>query len=59
MTWTLRPYQREAIDATYQYWEDEGGNPLAVLPTGPARAASPARSRASFATITAECGSST
>jgi DNA repair protein RadD len=34
MTWILRPYQREAIDATYAYWEEEGGNPLVVLPTG-------------------------
>jgi DNA repair protein RadD len=34
MTWKLRPYQREGIDAIYQYWEDEGGNPLAVFPTG-------------------------
>jgi DNA repair protein RadD len=34
MTWKLRPYQREAIDAIYQYWEDEGGNPLIVLPDG-------------------------
>lgn len=34
MTWKLRPYQREAIDATYDYWRTEGGNPLIVLPTG-------------------------
>lgn len=34
MTWTLRPYQREALDATYDYWREEGGNPLVVLPTG-------------------------
>lgn len=32
--WTLRPYQRDAIDANYAYWRDEGGNPLTVLPTG-------------------------
>ena len=32
--WTLRPYQREAIDSTFAYWKDEGGNPLIVLPTG-------------------------
>jgi DNA repair protein RadD len=34
MTFILRPYQREAIDALYSYWGDEGGNPLVVLPTG-------------------------
>lgn len=34
MTWKLRPYQREAIDATFDYWATEGGNPLIVLPTG-------------------------
>lgn len=32
--WTLRPYQREAIDSTFAYWKEEGGNPLIVLPTG-------------------------
>lgn len=32
--WTLRPYQRAAIDGVYDYWREEGGNPLVVLPTG-------------------------
>lgn len=31
---SLRPYQREAIDATYQYFREHTGNPLIVLPTG-------------------------
>lgn len=30
----LRPYQREALDALYQYWAEDGGNGLLVLPTG-------------------------
>jgi DNA repair protein RadD len=30
----LRPYQREALDALYAYWNDAGGNGLLVLPTG-------------------------
>ncbi|MCC7253831.1 DEAD/DEAH box helicase [Hyphomicrobium sp.] len=30
---TLRPYQREAVDAVYAYWQKGGGNPLIVLPT--------------------------
>ncbi len=30
----LRPYQRAAIDATYTYWENEGGSPLIELATG-------------------------
>ncbi|MFG1462093.1 DEAD/DEAH box helicase [Xanthobacter sp. DSM 24535] len=29
----LRPYQREAPDALYSYWEEGGGNGLIVLPT--------------------------
>lgn len=31
---TLRPYQREAVDALYDYWHDKPGSPLIVLPTG-------------------------
>lgn len=34
MTFILRPYQRESIDAVYDYWQSEGGSPLIVLPTG-------------------------
>lgn len=30
----LRPYQREAIDALYDYFGASGGNPLVVMPTG-------------------------
>lgn len=30
----LRPYQRQAVDALYQYWQTEEGSPLIVLPTG-------------------------
>jgi DNA repair protein RadD len=30
----LRPYQREALDALYAYWQGGGGNGLLVLPTG-------------------------
>ena len=30
---TLRPYQREAIDAIYRYFETNTGNPLVVIPT--------------------------
>lgn len=30
----LRPYQRQAIDATYAWFESNSGNPLLVLPTG-------------------------
>lgn len=29
-----RPYQREAIDSLYQYWESRSGNPLIVAPCG-------------------------
>lgn len=35
---TLRPYQREALDALYAYWQADGGNPLIVLPTGAGKA---------------------
>jgi DNA repair protein RadD len=31
---SLRPYQREALDALYAYWQGGGGNGLLVLPTG-------------------------
>lgn len=31
---SLRPYQREAIDALYQFWQTSHGNGLIVLPTG-------------------------
>lgn len=34
----LRYYQREAIDALYDYWENGGGNGLIVLPTGAGKA---------------------
>lgn len=30
----LRPYQAEAIDSIYKYFESKTGNPLVVLPTG-------------------------
>lgn len=30
----LRDYQRDALDALYDYWRGGGGNPLIVLPTG-------------------------
>lgn len=35
---TLRPYQRDALDALYSYWQDGGGNGLIVLPTGAGKA---------------------
>ena len=31
---TLRPYQQAAIDAIYSWFDDHGGNPLIVAPTG-------------------------
>ena len=31
---TLRPYQRESIDALYQHWHAGGGDSLIVIPTG-------------------------
>jgi DNA repair protein RadD len=31
---TLRPYQRDAINATLDYWAEGGGNPLVVMATG-------------------------
>jgi DNA repair protein RadD len=33
---TLRPYQREALDALFGYWRRTSGNPLVVAPTGQA-----------------------
>ena len=30
----LRPYQSAAIEAIYDYFADQTGNPLVVLPTG-------------------------
>jgi DNA repair protein RadD len=35
---TLRPYQRESLDALYHYWNEGGGNGLIVLPTGAGKA---------------------
>ena len=34
MTLSLRPYQRSAIEALYEYFSASAGNPLVVLPTG-------------------------
>lgn len=34
MTFTLRPYQEQAIAACYDYLRAQSGNPLIVLPTG-------------------------
>jgi len=34
----LRDYQRAAIDALYDYWRNDGGNGLIVLPTGSGKA---------------------
>ena len=34
MTLSLRPYQRAAIDALYDYFANSAGNPLVVMPTG-------------------------
>jgi len=31
---SLRPYQRESLDALYSHWQSGGGNALIVLPTG-------------------------
>ena len=30
---TLRPYQQAAIDAIYDYFAENNGNPLVVMPT--------------------------
>ena len=35
---TLRPYQQEAIDAIYAYFEAHAGNPLIVIPTSGGKA---------------------
>ena len=34
MAHELRPYQRESVDALYDFWQDGGGNGLIVIPTG-------------------------
>ena len=34
----LRPYQRAALDALYDYWDKDGGNGVVVLPTGAGKA---------------------
>lgn len=34
MTFTLRPYQRAAVDSTWSYLRAQPGNPCIVLPTG-------------------------
>lgn len=34
----LRYYQRDALDALYSYWRNDGGNGLIVLPTGAGKA---------------------
>lgn len=34
----LRLYQREAIDAVIQYWEQKSGNPIVCIPTGGGKA---------------------
>ena len=40
MTFTLRDYQRDSVEATYRYWADgKGENPLIVAPTGAGKTA--------------------
>lgn len=34
----LRYYQRQSLDALYEYWRNDGGNGLIVLPTGAGKA---------------------
>jgi len=31
---SLRPYQREAVDAVFNYWQRGGSNPVVEIPTG-------------------------
>ena len=33
MSFSLRPYQSAAIQGIYNYFQDESGNPLVVIPT--------------------------
>jgi len=33
VSYTLRPYQREAVDALFRYFETHDGNPILALPT--------------------------
>lgn len=33
-TLTLRPYQRDAVDAVYRYLRERDDNPCVVIPTG-------------------------
>ena len=39
MTLALRPYQRAAVEALYDYFSASAGNPLVVMPKGAARQA--------------------
>lgn len=34
MTLQLRPYQQEAVEAVFDFWAEDGGNPLVDLATG-------------------------
>jgi DNA repair protein RadD len=36
--WTPRYYQEDAINGTFDYWAEEGGSPLIVIPTGGGKA---------------------
>lgn len=38
MIWTPRPYQASAIQAPFDYWSENDGNPLIVVPTGGGKA---------------------
>ena len=38
MSLTLRPYQNAAIQGIYNYFKDETGNPLIVIPTAGGKA---------------------
>ena len=33
MSFSLRPYQSSAIQGIYNYFQDQSGNPLVVIPT--------------------------